>query len=143
MSAYLSQSTWSDLAPLKALSAPQIEYLIAQVAAVLTHRTAAKSNLNLQSIASDLEGEGVEWSEKKLQRVTDALKLLSVNYFRAHKVDAAQAKESLQSDIESKSALTKQSVVEALVNALAFEASVQSGFASVFEVMRLQQLVDF
>ena len=69
----MSQTTWSDLAPMKALSPPVVKYLVSVVAAHLANRSQFKSALATQSIAKELENEGVEWSNKKVARVCDAL----------------------------------------------------------------------
>ena len=66
----LSQTTWSDLAPLKLTSPPVIQYLVAVVAAKVTNN---KQGVDKCLLARELESEGIEWSVKKIDRVLNAL----------------------------------------------------------------------
>jgi len=47
----LSLTIWSDLAPIKQLSAPVVQYLVAQVASQVTNRTKTKGQLSSQAIS--------------------------------------------------------------------------------------------
>ena len=85
----LSLSVWSELAPIKQLSGPVIQYLVAQVAAQVTCRTKTKGQLSAQSVSRELENEGINWSNKKILRVGDALKTLIIAYLAAYTPNAA------------------------------------------------------
>lgn len=69
----LSATVWSDLGPLKTLSPPVVKYLVAQVADQVANRSHTKCGLSVESVAIELENEGIEWSNKKIVRVCDAL----------------------------------------------------------------------
>ena len=93
----LSMSVWSDLAPIKQLSSPVIQYFVAQVAAQVTHRTMTKGQLSVQSLSRELENEGINWSNKKILRVGDALKTLIIAYLAAFRAeDVEETKSSLR-----------------------------------------------
>lgn len=102
----LSFSIWSDLAPIKQLSTPVIQYLVAQVAAQVTNRTKTKGQLSAQAVARELENEGISWSNKKVKRVSDALKTLIIAYLAAYvPEDTESAKATLVEEITSRSAI--------------------------------------
>ena len=96
----LSMSIWTDLAPVKQLSPPCIQFLVAQVAAQVTNRTKTKGQLGAQSISRELENEGISWSIKKIKRVADALKTLIIAYLAAVKLDdLEEAKQTVTEEI--------------------------------------------
>ena len=102
----LSLSIWSELAPVKQLSTPVIQYLVAQVASQVTCRTKTKGQLSAQSVSRELENEGINWSNKKILRVADALKTLIIAYLAAFRAEDAEAvKASLTTEITSRSAI--------------------------------------
>ena len=108
----LSMSVWSDLAPIKQLSAPVIQYLVAQVAAQVTNRTKTKGQMSAQSVSRELENEGINWSIKKISRVSDALKTLIIAYLAAFSPeDIAETKTQLMEEITSRSAIQKADTV--------------------------------
>lgn len=84
-------SVWSDLAPLKQLTAPCIDFLVSQVAAQVTNRTKTKGRIEVVSLSKVLEDENVNWSNHKIQRVCDALKTVLLGYLRTY--SAASDKE--------------------------------------------------
>ena len=140
----LSLSIWSELAPVKQLSTPVIQYLVAQVASQVTCRTKTKGQLSAQSVSRELENEGINWSNKKILRVADALKTLIIAYLAAFRAEDAEAvKASLTTEITSRSAIQKAEVVAALTDAIDTEAREAHGFNNVTSLMRLQQLSDF
>ena len=59
----LSQAVWADLAPLKVVSKPVLQYLISQVAIQVTN---SKQGIDQVTISRELESEGIEWSNKKI-----------------------------------------------------------------------------
>ena len=135
----LSLSIWSDLAPIKQLSTPVIQYYVAQVAAQVTNRTKTKGQLSAQAISRELENEGINWSNKKIRRVSDALKTLIIAYLAAYSPeDVEGTKASLTEEITSRSAIQKSQVVEALANAIDTEAKEAFSFNTVTSMMRLQ-----
>lgn len=94
------------MAPLKTLSAPIIQYLVAQVAAQVTNRTKTKGQLSPQSVSRELENEGICWSNQKVRRVADALKTLIIAYFAAYnQADSEETKSQLTEEITSRSAI--------------------------------------
>lgn len=134
----LSMSIWSDLAPVRQLSLPVIQYFVAQVAAQVTHRTKTKGQLSAQSISRELENEGINWSNKKILRVADALKTLLISYMAAYKADdPAETRQTLVDEITSRSCIQKEEIVEALAGAIDTEASEAHSFDTVTSLMRL------
>ena len=140
----LSMSIWSDLAPIRQLTAPVIQFFVAQVAAQITHRAKTKGQLSAQSISRELENEGINWSNKKILRVADALKTLIIAYLAAFRAEnSEESKSSLREQITSRSSIQKEDVVEALSAAIDTEASEAFSFDTVTSLMRLQKLADF
>ena len=140
----LSLSIWTDLAPLRQTSSPVIQYLVAQVAAQVTNRTKTRGQLSPQTISRELENEGINWSNKKIKRVADALKTLIIAYLAAFQPeDVEGTKAQLVEEITSRSCLQKAEVVEALAGAVDTEAREANSFDTVTSLMRLQKLSDF
>ncbi len=140
----LSLSIWSDLAPVKQLSVPVIQYYVAQVAAQVTNRTKTKGQLSAQAISRELENEGINWSNNKIKRVSDALKTLIIAYLAAYSPeDVENTKTQLTEEITTRSAIQKAEIVEALASAIDTEAKEANSFANLTSIMRLQQLSDF
>ena len=89
-----------------------------------------------------MENEGVEWSNKKIERVIAALKQLIQAFFLAYKENAEVAQETVQDEIINRSAFSKQTQITALTEALHTEA-LSAANPELVEVLRLQKLVDF
>ena len=152
----LPQTFWSDLAPLRNTSPPVIQHLVAQVAAQVTN---AKQGVDKVLLARELESEGIEWSMKKIDKVMHALEILISAFFNMwrtqKRLEAAKKEEDEETEIEDavevtldclekKSAFTKQSIVQALIDALQAEAEAAQGSVDeMFNAMKLQQLMDF
>ena len=64
---------WSDLGSLKTVSPPVVKFLISTVAAYISNRSHTKNALEVTAISKELENENIEWSNKKIVRVCDAL----------------------------------------------------------------------
>ena len=75
------------------------------------------------SISKDLENEGIEWSNKKILQVTNALKSLLIAYFSGYSPEETEAKQTLKDEILSRSSIQKDAIVEALASAVDAEAS--------------------
>ena len=132
----LSMSVWSELAPISRLSPPVIQYLVAQVAAQVTNRTKTQGQLSAQCVSRELENEGINWSNRKISRVADALKTLIIAYLAAFRAEE-ETKSQLAEEITSRSAIQKASVVEALSAAIDTEAREAHSFNNVTSLMRL------
>ena len=139
----LPLTIWSDLAPIKTLSEPIIQFLVTQVASQITNRNKTKGAISVFSISKELENESIEWSNKKILQVTNALKSLLIAYFSGYSPEETEAKQTLKDEILSRSSIQKDAVVEALANAVDAEASEASRQESIASVMKLQQLIDF
>ena len=99
-------SLWSDLAPVAKLSEPLVQYLVAQVTAQITNRTKTKGQLDVHAISKEFENEGLEWSNKKVSRVTDALKSLIIAYLAGYTAEtSAELKQTLKEEITARSAI--------------------------------------
>ena len=114
----LSASVWSDLGPLKTVSVPVVKYLVAQVADQLASRSYTKTALSTEAISKDLENEGVEWSNKKIVRVCDALQTLIIAHQSSFKINPDTAKTIINDEITSRSSITKPALIEGLADAL-------------------------
>ena len=119
----LPLTIWSDLAPVKSLAEPHIQFLVSQVANQITNRNKTKGAVSVSSISKELENEGIEWSNKKILQVTNALKSLLIAYFASYSPEETEAKQTLKDEILSRSAIQKDAIVEALANAVDAEAS--------------------
>ena len=80
----------------------------------------------------------MEWSNKKISRVTNALKSLLVAYFATYSPENVEAKQTLKDEILTRSAIQKDTVVEALAAAIETEAVEANRFESISSVMKLQ-----
>ena len=126
------------------MSAPVIQYLVAQVAAQVTNRTKTQGQLSAQSVSRELENEGITWSNKKISRVADALKTLIIAYLAAFSAgDAEETKSQLMEEITTRSCIQKPEIVQALAEAVDTEAREACSFDTVTSLMRLQKLSDF
>ena len=99
----------------------------------------------MQAVSRELENEGINWSNKKVMRVTDALKSLIVAYlavFKPEEVEEA-TKSQLIEEITSRSCIQKGDTVEALAGAIDTEAREANSFSNLTSLMRLQKLSDF
>ena len=141
----MSISVWTDLAPLKQTSTPVIQFLVSQVAAQVTNRTKTRGQLSPQTISRELENEGINWSNKKIKRVADALKTLIIAYLGAYvpSDEAETAKATLIQEITTRSCIQKAQIVNALADAIDTEAREANSFDTVTSLMRLQKLSDF
>ena len=72
----------------------------------------------MESISKDLENEGVEWSNKKIVRVCDALQTLIIAHQSSFKLNPDSAKTVINDEIKARSAIKKESLIEALADAL-------------------------
>ena len=97
----------------------------------------------MYSISKEFENEGLEWSNKKISRVTNALKSLLVAYFAIYSPENVELKQTLKDEILARSAIQKDVIVEAFAAAIETEAVEASRHESVVSVMKLQKLVDF
>ena len=88
----LPLTIWSDLAPIKTLSEPIIQFLVTQVASQITNRNKTKGAISVFSISKELENESIEWSNKKILQVTNALKSLLIAYFSGYSPEETEAK---------------------------------------------------
>ena len=94
--------------------------------------------MSAQAISRELENEGINWSNKKIRRVSDALKTLIIAYLAAYSPeDVEGTKASLTEEITSRSAIQKSQGVEALANAIDTEAKEAFSFNTVTSMMRL------
>ena len=109
---------WSDLGPLKTVSAPVVKYLVALVADQLANHSHTKSALSVVSIAQELENEGVLWSNKKIVRVCDALQTVIIANQKSYKLSPSTAATVISDEITNRSAIGKPAIVEALASAL-------------------------
>ena len=92
----------------------------------------------MHSISKEFENEGFEWSNKKISRVTNALKSLIVTYFSVYSPENVELKQTLKDEIVARSAIQKDTVVEALAAAMETEAVEATRFDSIASVMKLQ-----
>ena len=101
----LSATVWSDLGPLRTVSPPVIKYLVSQVADMLSNQSHTKGALAVESIAMELENEGVVWSSKKIVRVCDALQTVIIANQKSHRLNPETAAASLNDEITARSAI--------------------------------------
>ena len=123
----MSQSLYTDLGPLLRTSVPIAQYLLS---------TVARQEIDLIQIQRDLEAENIEWSNKKITKVTHALKVLLHKYTLA----AQEDRDTYKEDLGKKCVQTKhsQTVIDAICDEMA-----QIVTKEVAKMMKLQQLVDF
>ena len=93
------------------------------MASQITNRNRTKGAISVFSISKDLENEGIEWSNKKILQVTNALKSLLIAYFSGYSPEETEAKQTLKDEILSRSSIQKDAIVEALASAVDAEAS--------------------
>ena len=76
---------FTDLTPLVTLSAPVIEFLVCQVASQICNKNGPvrDSAVSTQLISETLEGEGLAWSNNRIEKVVSALKTLTQTYISA------------------------------------------------------------
>ena len=80
----------------------------------------------------------MEWSNKKISRVVNALKSLLVAYFTGYSPENVEAKQTLKDEILTRSAIQKDAIVEAFAAAIETEAAEANRFESITSVMKLQ-----
>ena len=93
------------MAPVKSLAEPHIQFLVAQVASLITNRNKTKGAVSVFSISKELENEGIEWSNKKILQVTNALKSLLIAYFASYSPEETETKATLKEEILTRSAI--------------------------------------
>ena len=124
----MASAMYTNLAPLiRTASVPITQYLVA---------TVSRGEIDLLQIQRDLEAESVEWSNKKIGRVTQAIKTLLYRYNSA----TAETREGFKQDLAAKCIFTKQSqlVIDALIDTAAGLL-----VSEAIKVLKLQELVDF
>lgn len=83
----MSQMLYANLAPLiRTGSAPIAQYLVSAV---------ARHDCDLLLLQRDLESEGIEWSNKKIVKVTTSIKNLIFKYSKANEEQKAEFKDQL------------------------------------------------
>ena len=93
----MAKSIYANLAPLiRTSSVPITQFLVSAV---------ARDELDLIQMQKDLESENIEWSNKKIDRVTSAIKSLIQNYTAA----SVETRETFKEDLGKKCLSTKQS----------------------------------
>ena len=92
--------------------------MVAQVADQLASRSYTKTALSTEAISKDLENEGVEWSNKKIVRVCDALQTLIIAHQNSFKINPDTAKTIINDEITARSSITKPALIEGLADAL-------------------------
>ena len=79
--------------------------MVAQVASLITNRNKTKGAVSVFSISKELENEGIEWSNKKILQVTNALKSLLIAYFASYSPEETEQKSTLKEEILTRSAI--------------------------------------
>lgn len=72
----------------------------------------------MESIAVELENEGIEWSSRKIVRVCDALQTLIIAQQKSFAINPSTAGTSINDEITIRSAISKPALVDALATAV-------------------------
>lgn len=91
----------------------------------------AENQVDLSRIQRDLEAENIEWSNRKIHRVTQAIREMWQKYHLA----SVEVRETFREDLISKCIATKQAefVIDALLSAMASMVA-----AETVRVLKLQ-----